>query len=132
MEDAKDNANETKVTATGSKPEEKDESSSDSSSSDSDSSDSDSETTKSSDAPADSKKRKAETEVGNESKKAAVDGGDNLKMFIRGLPWRATEDEVREYFQSCGEITFCELPLNDDGRSSGTGKPTLDSIIILF
>jgi RNA recognition motif-containing protein len=38
------------------------------------------------------------------------------------LPWRATEDEVREYFASCGKITSLELPLQDDGRSSGTGR----------
>ena len=43
-------------------------------------------------------------------------------MFIRGLPWRATEDEVREYFTTCGEIVSIDLPLQDDGRSSGTCK----------
>jgi len=41
-------------------------------------------------------------------------------MYIRGLPWRATEDEVREYFSTCGEITSIEMPIMDDGRSSGT------------
>jgi len=41
-------------------------------------------------------------------------------MYIRGLPWRATEEEVRSHFDSCGEMVSCELPLQDDGRSSGT------------
>lgn len=41
-------------------------------------------------------------------------------MFVRGLPWRADEYQVREYFAQCGEIISCDLPLQHDGRSSGT------------
>jgi RNA recognition motif-containing protein len=43
-------------------------------------------------------------------------------MFVRGLPWRATEDEVKKYFVTCGAISSLEMPLQDDGRSSGTGR----------
>ena len=47
--------------------------------------------------------------------------GENAKLFIRGLPWKASQDEVHDFFSSCGEIKSIELPLMDDGRSSGTG-----------
>ena len=68
-----------------------------------------------------SNKRKAEdTVVEPEPKRAAVEG-ESTKIYVRGLPWRATEDEVRDYFQACGKgPTMVELPLQDDGRSSGT------------
>merc|ERR1712032_963470 len=55
-------------------------------------------------------------------KKVAIENDEtNLKIYIRGLPWKATEDEVREYFSTCGEIISIEMPIMDDGRSSGTG-----------
>lgn len=53
-------------------------------------------------------------------KRQAVEDASKLKIYVRGLPWRATEDEVSEYFASCGEIKNVELPLLNDGRSSGT------------
>jgi len=98
-----------------------------SSSSDSDSDDDD---TKESDVPADdgvpSKKRKAETVLSNDNgdkkQHTGEEGGENTKIYIRGLPWRAGEDEVKDFFTSCGEMTSVELPLQDDGRSSGTGE----------
>ena len=106
-------------------------SSSSSSSSDS-SSDSDSDDdTKESDVPAaddgvPSNKRKAETVLSNDNgdkkQHTGEEGGENTKIYVRGLPWRATEDEVRDFFTSCGEMKEIELPLQDDGRSSCTGK----------
>lgn len=42
------------------------------------------------------------------------------KIYVRGLAWRASEDEIHDYFTACGEIESLELPLQDDGRSSGT------------
>merc|ERR1711934_1112393 len=54
-------------------------------------------------------------------KKVAIENDEaTLKIYIRGLPWKATEDEVREYFSTCGEIISIEMPIMDDGRSSGT------------
>mmetsp|Transcript_10048 Transcript_10048/g.15438 ORF Transcript_10048/g.15438 Transcript_10048/m.15438 type:complete len:274 (-) Transcript_10048:170-991(-) len=67
-----------------------------------------------------SNKRKSSDAGEPPVKKVALDGGDNTKVYVRGLPWRATEDEVREFFTVCGPIASCELPLQDDGRSSGT------------
>jgi len=47
--------------------------------------------------------------------------GPPPKLYIRGLPWRADEEQVRDFFKSCGSgPTTIELPLQDDGRSSGT------------
>jgi RNA recognition motif-containing protein len=79
-----------------------------------------------------SKKRKAEPITNNEE---STEGGDHkrqhvgstdeeggVKVYVRGLPWRATEEEVRTFFEACGEIVSVELPLMDDGRSSGSGE----------
>ena len=78
------------------------------------------------------KKRKAEPITNNEE---STEGGDHkrqhvgstdeeggVKVYVRGLPWRATEEEVRTFFEACGEIVSVELPLMDDGRSSGSGE----------
>lgn len=51
---------------------------------------------------------------------AADDVDGNTKIYVRGLPWKASDSEVHDLFASCGEIVSCELPLLDDGRSSGT------------
>lgn len=68
-----------------------------------------------------SKKRKNVDEDSSPSKKVAVeDPSVNTTMYIKGLPWRATEDQVYKYFKGCGEISIVKLPLQDDGRSSGT------------
>ena len=53
-------------------------------------------------------------------KRQAVTDSSKTKIYIRGLPGRATQDEVQEFFASCGEIKNVELPLQSDGRSSGT------------
>jgi nucleolin len=41
------------------------------------------------------------------------------KIFVKGLPWKASEQEVREFFQSCGDILSTEIPMRDDGKSLG-------------
>mmetsp|Transcript_10713 Transcript_10713/g.22257 ORF Transcript_10713/g.22257 Transcript_10713/m.22257 type:complete len:459 (-) Transcript_10713:1132-2508(-) len=104
---------------------EKKSSDSDSSSSDSDS-DSDSDSTPASVPPVDdsaSKKRKADEEAVEPALKKQAVGGDDegTKLYIRGLPWRATEEGVRDFFKACGSgPKSVELPLQEDGRSSGT------------
>ena len=70
------------------------------------------------------KKRKQDDVVMEKSspKRAAVsfESDTTSKVYIRGLPWRAAENEVYDFFAACGPIKSCELPLQDDGRSSGT------------
>lgn len=41
-------------------------------------------------------------------------------MYVKGLPWLATEDEVTDFFISCGEISRVEMIMGDDGRATGT------------
>ena len=50
------------------------------------------------------------------------EGGEEngFKVYISGLQWRAGDDEVQNYFGACVTIIRLELPLQDDGRSSGT------------
>lgn len=105
-----------------------DENSSSSSSSSSPDSDSDSQDTPTSNPPGEvkSKKRKKESNDDEEppQKKQAVSSDNrevNTKLYVRGLPWRATQDQVHDYFSKCGSgPKSVELPLQDDGRSSGT------------
>jgi len=52
--------------------------------------------------------------------KASNGAGNAFKIYVKGLPWQASEEEVRDFFKDCGEITSCELPLDENGRSSGT------------
>jgi RNA recognition motif-containing protein len=42
------------------------------------------------------------------------------KIYVKGLPWLASEAEVRDFFKACGKISSVELPMGDDGRSTGT------------
>lgn len=111
---------ETKVTAATKTK--KDDSSSDSdssSSSDSDSSDDDGDDdAKMKDAtPSTPQKRSAPAPADDSNKRAT---GGLTKLYVRGLPWKATEDEVREFFGGNSVVVSCELPLDDSGRSSGT------------
>ena len=57
------------------------------------------------------------------------EGGENsnTSIYVRGLPWRASEDEIRDFFSACGTITSLEQPLMEDGRSSGTAVVNFDT-----
>jgi nucleolin len=52
---------------------------------------------------------------------------DENSVYVRGLPWKATEEEIREFFKDCGDIAKLEMPLDDQGRSSGTAIIEFDS-----
>lgn len=61
------------------------------------------------------------------AKKAAIAGNVEISkkaLFIVGLPSSSTQDEVRQYFSPCGEITRCEVYLTKNGK--GTGTATLE------
>ena len=42
------------------------------------------------------------------------------KAYVKGLPWKATEKEITDFFKATGKPTKVELPLDGDGRSTGT------------
>ncbi len=51
-----------------------------------------------------------------------MEGGDESagcpKVFVVGLPWKATKDQVLKFFAHCNP-TVIDLPLNKKGRPSG-------------
>jgi nucleolin len=133
-EDEKPKAKPTPVVSASKKaavtPAKKDDTSS-SSDSDSDSSSSDDEDEE--EKPVSKKQQAASTPASNKKKESndyatpaattpssSGNGGETYKIYVKGLPWQATEDEVREFFKDCGTITSCETPLDENGRSSGT------------
>merc|ERR1712216_712833 len=46
-------------------------------------------------------------------------GNNEATAFIRGLPFEATEDELKKLFADCGEIKNLRMPLNEEGKSKG-------------
>ena len=54
------------------------------------------------------------------------------KLFIGGLNYSTTEDEIREYFHQFGELVDCVLmKFNDSGRSRGFGFVTYATAAML-
>ncbi|GKY90749.1 hypothetical protein MPSEU_000047800 [Mayamaea pseudoterrestris] len=43
----------------------------------------------------------------------------DTKIYIRGLPWKLSNQEVIQHFASCGEIFACKLTLGGDGLAKG-------------
>jgi len=62
------------------------------------------------------------------------DGGDKdvNTVFVRGLPFAATEESLNKDFGECGEIVTLRMPLNDEGTCKGfcfikyTDKESMD------
>lgn len=42
-----------------------------------------------------------------EKKDAAQDEG--VSIFMKNLPWKASEDDIAEFFADCGEVTAVRL-----------------------
>merc|ERR1719223_2733248 len=47
------------------------------------------------------------------------DGGDVNTVFVRGLPFAATEESLNKDFAECGEIVTLRMPLNEEGTCKG-------------
>ena len=80
-------------------------------------------------------KRKSEYDTdGMSSKNQRVDGDDEMAsgdentcdLIVLGLPWKATDADVKEYFEKFGEIMMVQLKTKDSGVSKGK-KLTIDS-----
>ena len=47
---------------------------------------------------------------------------EEKKLFVGGLPWRMTNDELRDMFAEVGEVTDAFIPRDrETGRSRGFG-----------
>jgi len=74
-------------------------------------------------------KRKTESDIDMYSKNIKVDGDDDdddpnktYDLIILGLPWKTTEDDIREYFEPFGEILMIQLKKRPGtGESKGFG-----------
>lgn len=75
-------------------------------------------------------KRKSEQDPdGMSSKNQRVDDFDEVPMdsdesgacdlIVLGLPWKATEDDIRDYFEGYGPLTMVQLKTKDSGQSKG-------------
>jgi len=45
--------------------------------------------------------------------------GEQLTVFIGGIPWSCSEDTLQKDFAECGEIEQLRMPMNDEGRPRG-------------
>ena len=72
----------------------------------------------------------------------ASDNGKEHKIYVKGLPWKVSEEEVKSFFADCAAvngsvITSVELPVGEDGRASGTAfvkfsnRSALDAALLL-
>jgi len=46
-------------------------------------------------------------------------GGDENTVFVRGLPFAATEESLTKDFSECGALVSLRMPLNDEGTCKG-------------
>jgi hypothetical protein len=64
-------------------------------------------------------KKKYETTRKKFVKKPIIPGKE-YKIYVEGLPWAASVVDVADFFKAAGKPLSVELPLEEDGRSSGT------------
>jgi hypothetical protein len=57
-------------------------------------------------------------------------GGDNCRVFLGGLPFKASEKDVKDMFKKCGTIKSVELPMNNEGRPAGFGFLVFEKVNI--
>ena len=50
---------------------------------------------------------------------------DNRKLFIGGLKWETTKEDVQQYFEQFGEVTYANIKTDSNtGKSRGFGFVT--------
>lgn len=67
----------------------------------------------------DAESRKSE-ERGNRNAKPAQDGA-TYEIYFGDVSFNAGEDDIRDFFRGCGNITQIKLLTRDDGKSRGRG-----------
>jgi RNA recognition motif-containing protein len=61
------------------------------------------------------------------SKNQRVDGDDEMTssddvtcdLIVLGLPWKATDSDVKDYFEKFGDMMMVQLKTKDSGVSKG-------------
>jgi len=56
---------------------------------------------------------------GMHDRSKSVKGRKEFEVFIGGVASSATEGVMRKYFEECGKIDYCRVPVNDDGSARG-------------
>jgi RNA recognition motif-containing protein len=51
----------------------------------------------------------------------------NSKLFVGGLSWNTTEDDLFQYFNQFGAISNVNIKYNTEGKSRGFGFVTFTS-----
>jgi len=51
----------------------------------------------------------------------------NLKVFVAGIPWSTSEEQVKKDFEECGEVTDFHMPKNEEGKPKGIAFITYSS-----
>lgn len=50
------------------------------------------------------------------------------KLFVGNLPWKATEEELKQLFESCGEVVSVKIVVDQyTGKSKGFGFVEMES-----
>lgn len=63
------------------------------------------------------------------SKEEEEDGIVPKKLYVGGIPYQSTEDEIRGYFRSCGVITKVDCKMRpEDGAFTGIAFITFEVI----
>jgi nucleolin len=113
------------------------DSDSDTSSSSSDESESDAKVSASEQVPEETKKVEVETKTEDAPPKKKPFWAPKHIAFMKGLPYSAAPDEIKNFFADCGEIVSVTRQLGDDGRWNGcvfvkfTGREHLDTALTL-
>ncbi|CAN7061319.1 unnamed protein product [Brassica oleracea var. botrytis] len=69
-----------------------------------------------------------EIQVETESKEEEEDGIVPKKIYVGGIPYQSTEDEIRSYFRSCGVITKVDCKMRpEDGAFTGIAFITFET-----
>jgi RNA recognition motif-containing protein len=58
-----------------------------------------------------------------------VKAGASTRVYIGGLPFKATEADVKGMFGTCGKIDMIELPMYAGGKAAGFGFITLVDVV---
>jgi nucleolin len=67
--------------------------------------------------------KRARAEQSEEAPAAAEGEGENPEVFVKGIPFTAGEDDVKQFFAECGEIELVDMPkFEDSGRSKGIAR----------